>query len=163
MDKTNDSREVIYRATEVVFPDFSDVHVPAKIDTGAYRSAIHATDIRLDENQVLHFRILGDHPVCKDAAFEASTDKYNIASISNSFGDNVERYEVSLRVKIGNQEYDTPFTLADRSKKMYPILLGRKALRKRFIIDIDKTGVDRLALKERFNIELPEDEETEDD
>ena len=55
---TKDPRDVIGRSAEIKFVDFSDVLVPAKIDTGAYHSAIHATNIYVDENQVLHFRIL---------------------------------------------------------------------------------------------------------
>ena len=163
MDRTNDSREIIGRSAELVFVDFSDVRVPAKIDTGAYRSAIHATDIHVDENNVLHFRILGNHPVCQEAAFDASTGDYKVVGIANSFGDRENRYEVSLRVKIGDSEFVTPFTLADRGKKIYPILVGRKALKKRYIVDVDKTGVDRIALKEKYRINLPEDEEVEDD
>ena len=158
----NDSREIIGRSAELVFVDFSDVHVPAKIDTGAYRSAIHATDIRVDEDGTLHFRILGDHPVCQEAAFEASTKNYKKVDIANSFGDHEDRYEVKLRVRIKDTEFVTAFTLADRKKKIYPILLGRKALKKRYVVDIDQTGVDRIALKERFKINLPEDEEISD-
>ena len=162
MDIANDSREVIGRSAEVVFIDYSNVPIPAKIDTGAYRSAIHASDIYIDENKTLHFRLCGNHPVCKEAAFEASTNDYKVVDIANSFGDHEDRYEVNLRVKIGGQEFVTPFTLADRQKKIYPILLGRIALKKRYIIDIEKSGVDRIALKESFKINLPQDEEDDD-
>lgn len=163
MDKTNDSREIIGRSAELIFTDFSDVPFPAKIDTGAYRSAIHASDIYLDENNVLHFRLFGNHPVCQEASFEASATEFNSVVVANSFGDKETRYEVKLRIRIGDQEFVTPFTLADRQKKIYPILLGRKALKKRYIIDIDKSGVDRITLKESFRINLPQDEEQDDD
>ena len=163
MEKTNDSRETIGRSAEIIFTDFSDVRVPAKIDTGAYRSAIHATDIKIDDDGILHFRLLGNHPVCQDAAFDASTDQYNVVDIANSFGDHEKRYEVLLNVKIGNQEYITPFTLANRQKKIYPILLGRKSLNKRFVVDVDQCDIDRNALKKLYKINLPKDEEQEDD
>lgn len=163
MDMTKDPRDVIGRSAEIKFVDFSDVLVPAKIDTGAYHSAIHATNIYVDENQVLHFRILGNHPVCQEAAFDASTSDYSTVNIANSFGDRETRYEVNLRVKIGEQDFITSFTLADRSRKIYPILLGRIALKKRFLVDIDQSGVDRIELKEKFRINLPEDEELAED
>jgi len=163
MDMTKDQRDVIGRSAEIKFVDFSDVLVPAKIDTGAYHSAIHATNIYVDENQVLHFRILGNHPVCQEAAFDASTSDYSTVSIANSFGDRETRYEVNLHVKIGEQDFITSFTLADRSRKIYPILLGRIALKKRFLVDIDQSGVDRVELKEKFRINLPEDEELAED
>ena len=163
MSDKNDSLEIIGRSAELVFVDFSDVRVPAKIDTGAYRSAIHATDIHIDDDGVLHFRILGDHPVCEEAAFDASTNDYKVVSISNSFGDKEDRYEVKLRIKLGEQEYVTPFTLANRGRKIYPLLLGRKAIKNRYIVDVTKCGIDRVALKEKYKINLPNDEEQEDD
>ena len=162
MDIANDSREVIGRSAELVFVDYSNVPIPAKIDTGAYRSAIHASDVYVDDNQVLHFRMCGYHPVCNDAAFEAETRDYKVVDVANSFGDHENRYEVNMHVKVGNQEFVTPFTLADRQKKIYPILIGRKALRKRYIVDVDKSGVDRIKLKESFRINLPQDEEEGD-
>lgn len=163
MDTTNDSRDVIGRSAEIQFVDFSNVLIPAKVDTGAYRSAIHATNIYVDENKVLHFRVLGNHPVCNEEAFDAMTSDYSLADVTNSFGDHENRYKVNFRIKIGEHEFETAFTLADRSRNIYPILLGRVALKKRFIVDIDQTGVDRAELKEKYNINLPEDEELAED
>lgn len=159
MKKTSGTRRVIGRSTELMFVGFSDARVPAKVDTGAYRSALHATDIYVDDDKILHFRVLGSHPVCQGVAFDATTSSYKVVSIANSFGDSEERYEVSLRIKIGKRTFTTTFTLADRGKKIYPILLGRKALKRRYIVDIEKSGINRDALRERFQIELPEDEE----
>lgn len=118
MDKTNDSREIIGRSAELFFADLSDVPFPAKIDTGAYRSTVHASDIYLDENNVLHFRLFGNHPVCQEASSEASATEFNSVVVANSFGDKEARYEVKLRIRIGDQEFVTPFTLADRQKNL---------------------------------------------
>ncbi len=163
MDKANGTKEVIGRSAELVFIDYSNATIPAKIDTGAYRSAIHASDVYIDENKILHFRLCGNHPVCNDAAFEATTSDYKVVDVANSFGDHENRYEVNLRIKIGDKEFVTPFTLADRGRKIYPILLGRKALKGRYIVDVMKCGVDRIALKESYRINLPEDEEDNDE
>ena len=162
MDEKNDSRSIIGRSAEIIFVDHNSIPIPAKIDTGAYRSAIHASNIRLDENNVLHFRVCGDHPACADeSAFDISTSEYEIINIENSFGDSEDRYEVKLRIKIADEEFKTSFTLANRQKKIYPILLGRLALKNRYIVDVDKSGVDRIALKEKYHINLPGDEEQE--
>ena len=160
---TTDNRKIIGRAAELTFTDFSTVPIPAKIDTGAYRSAVHASGIHVDEDGVLHFCICGGHSVCADAAFESSTSEYKVVDIENSFGDHEDRYEVKLRIKIGDEEYITPFTLANRQQKIYPILLGRIALKHRFLVDIDKTDVDRAALKAAFAINLPSDEDKDED
>jgi len=62
-------------------------------------------------------------------------------------------------VKVGPKVFHARFTLADRSKKIYPILLGRKLLNDRFLVDSSKTSMDRITLKQRYGIEFPVDEE----
>ena len=75
MAKKDFHKIIIGRAETVSFVDFG-IDVPAKVDTGDYRSAIHADKISLDKNGVLHFRILGGHPICKGMAREIETKKY---------------------------------------------------------------------------------------
>ena len=62
----NDFHKVIIGRAELLhFLDFEIADIPAKTDTGAYRSAIHATNIKLIENGLrLKFDVLGGHPVC---------------------------------------------------------------------------------------------------
>jgi hypothetical protein len=82
--------------------------------------------------------------------------------VANSFGHEETRYEVPLRVKVGSKVFTSPFTLADRSKKVYPVLLGRKLLNGRFVVDSEQTSIDRKELKKQFNVTLIEDEEIEE-
>jgi hypothetical protein len=79
--------------------------------------------------------------------------------VLQSVGTREERYEVKLRVKIGPKIFKAKFTLADRSKKIYPILLGRTMLNGRFLIDTDQSAIDRVQLKKEYGIDFPTDEE----
>ena len=45
---------------------------------------------------------------------------------------------------------------------MYPILIGRKFLRGRFLVDVREANINRKTLKERYGITLPLDEEREE-
>jgi hypothetical protein len=150
---------VIGRSEEFSFVDFHIHDVPAKTDTGAYRSAVHASDIHVDKNGTLNFKLLGGHPVCGAMAVNVSTDRFKKVRIENSFGHGEFRYEVKLRVKLGPKIFTAPFTLADRLKKIYPILLGRKLLNERFLVDSAESSLNRVALKTKYNIEFPADEE----
>jgi len=85
--------------------------------------------------------------------------EYKKVVVANSFGHEEERYEVKLKVKLGPKVFHARFTLADRSKKIYPILLGRKLLNHRFLVDSAKTSLDRVTLKRKYGIEFPKDEE----
>jgi hypothetical protein len=150
---------IIGRSEVMTFVGTEAVNVPAKTDTGAYRSAVHATNIKVRPDGVLEFLVLGDHPVCGAMAHIVTSKEYKKVVISNSFGHEEERFEVKLKVKLGSKVFHAQFTLADRSKKIYPILLGRKLLNHRFLVDSSQTRLDRALLKKEYGIEFPDDEE----
>lgn len=162
MARTDFHKVIIGRSEELKFVEFEIHDVPAKVDTGAYRSAVHADQIKLVEGEhgtELSFRLLGGHPVCGEFATVFSTPHYTKVWIANSFGHREERYEVKLKVKLGPKVFWATFTLADRSKKIYPILLGRKLLNGRFLVDTSRSSINRIELKKQYGIVLPVDEE----
>jgi hypothetical protein len=134
--------------------------VPAKIDTGAYHSAVHATHIKLStDGKTLSFTLLGGHPVCDAFTADIKTKTFSKTRVTNSFGGEEMRYEVKLRVKLGPKVVTSPFTLTDRSKKVYPILIGRKMLNGRYVVDTAHSSVNRAELKKKYSIVFPVDEE----
>lgn len=155
-----DFHKVIIGRSEVLsFIGVSIDNIPAKTDTGAYRSAVHACDIVVKDDGSLTFTLLGGHPLCGSMAVPITTTEYTSVWIANSFGHREERYEVKLKVKLGPKVFHARFTLADRSKKIYPILLGRKLLNHRFLVDSAETSLDRITLKRQYGIDFPADEE----
>ncbi len=160
MASKHDFHKVIIGRSEVLsFIGTAAEKVPAKTDTGAYRSAVHASNIVLSADGVLSFDLLGGHPVCGPMVHRITADAFTVVTIANSFGHEEERYEVKLKVKLGPKVFHARFTLADRSKKIYPILLGRKLLNHRFLVDSSETSLDRITLKQQYNIDFPNDEE----
>jgi hypothetical protein len=160
MATKHDFHKVIIGRSELLsFVDTEMLQVPAKTDTGAFRSAVHAANIEVDENGVLWFDLLGGHPVCGAMSRRMSTEAFSQVWVANSSGAREERYEVKLKVKLGPKVFQARFTLADRSKKIYPILLGRKLLNHRFLVDSSETSLDRVSLKKQYGIEFPNDEE----
>ena len=57
--------------------------------------------------------------------------------------------------------FTTPFTLANRGKKVFPVLVGRKLLNRRFVVDSSKASVHRSDLKKRYNLEFDVDVEND--
>jgi hypothetical protein len=158
-------KTVIGRAESMDFPMILLSDVPAKIDTGAYLSAIHATDVKevtRKGKKVLKLTLLGNH-----ASFPYSREieiaDYSRKTIENSFGHKEERYVIKLKVKIAGKVFHTEFTLADRSKKVFPILLGRTLLSKRFIVDTDIAHIDRKLLKVKLKEWLAKDDLSDDE
>lgn len=134
--------------------------VPAKVDSGAYRSSIHATDIKVEKQNgkaVLTCTLLGH--TCAPETYEFKTTSFSQVNVTNSFGDNELRYEAPVKVKLGSKVFTTSFTLADRSNNLFPVLIGRKLLKGRFLVDVSKSNMNRKHLKEAFGGQMPEDEE----
>ena len=160
MSSKHDFHKIIIGRSELLtFVGSEAINVPAKADTGAYRSATHAINIVVDENNVLSFDLLGGHPVCGAMSHRVVAESYTKVWIANSFGEREERYEVKLKVKLGPKVFHAQFTLADRSKKIYPILIGRKLLSHRFLVDSAESSVNRVELKKKYGIDFPLDEE----
>lgn len=137
--------------------------IPAKIDTGAYRSSIHVDSAELVEKagkEYLRFTLLG-HPVfTKKRTIETKSFQKRI--VKSSSGHVQTRYEVKLKVRLGYKVFTTPFTLADRSNNVFPILIGRKALNERFLVDSSRAGLSRMELKlAAAKVELDEEDQEE--
>jgi hypothetical protein len=115
-------------------PEYGLSGIPAKIDTGADGSSIWASGIKLD-NSVLSFYLFAPGSVFyRDEPI--ATTIYRITSVKNSFGDKEFRYKIKLKVQIGSIKLTRWFTLADRSRNNYPVLLGKNFLKNKFIVDV---------------------------
>ncbi len=128
------AKTTIGRSERISFKQ-ADIHgLPAKIDTGAYRSSIWATKIK-EKDGMLHFTLLGPSSPFY-SGIELTTDVYKTIIVENSFGHRERRYSVFLSVEIVGNKINSNFTLANRGMKKYPALIGRKMLRNRFIVDV---------------------------
>ena len=136
---------IIGRNELVDFPKYELVHVPAKVDTGAYRSAIHATNI-VEKDGVLSYTILDGHVQSPDLRQTISTKEYRKVRVTNSFGEREERFEVNLRTKLGHRIFNASFSLADRSRNVFPVLIGREMLNGRFMVDTSVVRIKRKQL-----------------
>lgn len=124
----------IGRLEHIALPGLGVQRVEAKIDTGAYRSAIHYQQIKLrrveDRRElVVVFRMGGQRKV---KVFR----KFKRVKVKSSNGSSSQRYLISTVVQLGPHRVRTQFTLFDRSDMKYQVLLGRKFLRNRYVVDV---------------------------
>lgn len=126
--------KIIGRVEPVAFPEVnSKVHF-ARIDTGAKTSAIWTSSVKL-EGQRLAVTFFGPRHKAYDSK-KHYFDEYTSTVVVSSNGQSERRYKVKLLVIIGEKRIRASFTLADRSKQVYPILIGRNVLRGKFIVDV---------------------------
>lgn len=77
-----------------------------------------------------------EHPEFTGAKFVFA--KFKQRQIRNSFGESELRYVIKTQIKIFNRRIRAEFSLSDRGSLRFPVLLGRKILRDRFLIDVTK-------------------------
>lgn len=129
---------LIGRAEKVNLLQLSAFKVPAKIDTGADASSIWAHSVKKDDKNL---RVTFFGPRSAHYTGEVHTflpNEYTITRVSNSFGHREIRYKVKLQIGIKGKLIKGTFTLADRSTKLYPILIGRSLIRNKFLVDVTK-------------------------
>lgn len=137
MKKIIEDKLIIGRSEAVDFPELGLYGITAKIDTGAYTSSLHCYDIR-EEKGVLYFKLL-------DAQIEFKVQdqkftEYSQKNIKNSFGEIEKRFVIKTIVTIGGKSIKTLISLTDRGTMRYPVLIGRKLLKNRFIVDVALTN-----------------------
>lgn len=125
-------------------------NVPAKIDTGADSTAIWASDIEVDKNGILKFKLFGPKsPFYTGENIE--TSEYKAAFVRSSHGEEKIFYRTYLPIKIGQHNIKALVNLADRSKNNFPVLVGRRTLANKYIVDVSQKEIS-LAKKNKTKL-----------
>jgi len=143
LKRKKESKTLIGRRERVNFPDLGLFNIDAKVDTGAYTSAIHCSDVAktsIDGKPYVKFQLLDPtHPDYDHRPFELPV--YKEKRIKSSIGVIQKRIIIRTKMEIAGRAFLTELSLADRSKMEYPVLLGRKALKGKFIVDVSLLNV----------------------
>jgi len=144
---------ILGRYDRVDLPQLGLYNIHAKVDTGAYTSSLHCHRATVT-NGILEFILLDEeHPEFTGLKFTFSD--FEERDIKNSFGEVERRFVITTTLKIFNEDITTEFSLGNRGSLKFPILIGRKILRNRFLIDVTKKNLSykekrrRLALKKK--------------
>ncbi len=136
--------EILGRYDRVDLPQLGLYNIHAKVDTGAYTSSLHCHRASV-VNNILEFILLDEeHPEFTGMTFYF--EEFEERDIRNSFGEVERRFVIVTTLKIFNEEITTEFSLSNRGSLKFPILIGRKILRNRFLIDITRKN---LSYKEK--------------
>jgi len=109
---------------------------PARIDTGAETSSLDAKNVKefeRDSESWVSF------DVENRATGEKKTFEKKIArktTIKRQQGGDEKRITVNMEIKMGNQYFNKEFTLSNREKFEYQILIGRNILNGLAVVDV---------------------------
>lgn len=126
--------------TELVSFGKNYPNIPAKIDTGADRSAIWASKIHIDKNHILRFCLFDEGSTFYTGKVFKRKD-FGVAEVKSSNGAKQIRYRTSFTVSIGDRKIRTLFYLSDRSTQKFPVLIGRRTLHGKYVVDVTKKTV----------------------
>lgn len=133
----------IGRSDKADFPEFFLSEIDLKIDSGAYTSSIHCSKIKetsLNGEPIIIFTLLDpEHSFYNSKEFTSNNYASKIVKSSNGISE--KRFRILTEIVIFNKIFPIYLTLSERKDMKFPILLGRKFLNKKFVIDTTKKNL----------------------
>jgi hypothetical protein len=111
--------------------------VPAKVDTGADSSSVWATNIRVNEDGILEFTLFGEGSEFYTGEV-IKRERYSVAQVRSASGHQQIRYRAEFSLRVGRKRIKAVFNLSDRSQQRFPVLIGRRTLKYKFLVDVSK-------------------------
>jgi hypothetical protein len=151
---TRDSQDV-YGYVEKIIINPGELELKAKLDTGANTSSLNAQDLtvyRQKGKDRVRFYVLrpftGNQVGGKREKVYFEKDVSRYVHIKQHEGESHKRPVVYMDVIIGRKKLKSEFSLADRSKYLYQVLIGRNILDDIGLVDVTRTFVSDPRLPE---------------
>lgn len=121
----------------VALPDIGLPAIKAKVDTGALTSALHAFLIEpysSNGRDMVRFLI---HPIQRNLDFEVECHSpvHDFREVTDSGGHREMRYVIQSDIHLAGASWPIELTLTNRDTMRFRMLLGRRAMRGRFVVD----------------------------
>lgn len=135
--KEQEQLPVIGWREQVALPDLGIQQIKAKIDTGARSSALHAFDVEIfkrDGKPMVRFKV---HPYQRDThrTITAEAELLDQRQVRNSGGQTQVRPVIQTTIELNGYTFPIELTLTNRDVMGFRMLLGRQAVRRRFLVD----------------------------
>lgn len=125
----------------VGLPELGIGRIKAKVDTGARTSAIHAFALETEEREDGLWLRFALHPEQRSetAVITCEAKVKDQRTVRDSGGHEEPRYVIETPVQLGNRTWPIEITLTSRDNMGFRMLLGRTAIRARFLVDSNKS------------------------
>ena len=132
-------------------PAFTEQKINAKIDTGASTSAIHAEDITFVTRggvKMVRFRVFPHQRSRADGVW-AEAEYIEKRKVRSSVGHETLRPVVKTEIELGDQRFEIEVTLVNREMMGFRMLIGRAALKGRYLVNPGASYVATKTLNRR--------------
>ncbi len=130
----------------LTLPDLCPTPMKVKIDTGARTSALHAFALQVIDRDGIPTATFEIHPRqrSKADAIRVEVPIHEMRDVRSSNGHVERRPVIRTRAMIGEIEWPIDITLTSRDQMGFRMLLGRAALRRRFLVNPGRSHVQSL-------------------
>lgn len=127
----------------ITLPAWGIDHLKAKIDTGARTSALHAYDLRRHERGGRPWVTFSIHPWqgSDDDAVEVDAEVVDHREVRSSSGAAEQRPVVRTELGLADLVGPVELTLTRRDEMGFRMLVGREALRGRYVVNPERSYV----------------------
>lgn len=131
-------KKIIGKKELISIPELQLYDLDAKVDTGADSNALHCDEIEISHDGCsVSFTLLDAvHPSYHGKRI--TMPLHTLKNIKSSNGMVQKRAFIRAEVEFFGKKYKTLISLASRADMKYPMLLGRKFLSHKFLVDVSQ-------------------------
>lgn len=140
-----DDKKIVGRKETISILDLELFDLDAKVDTGADSNALHCDNIVINENKEVSFCLL-DEVHASYHGKRITMPLHKLKRVRSSNGELQERPSIEVTVDFFGKKYKTIVSLTNRVDMKYPMLIGRKFLSGKFLVDVSKEYLAKVTL-----------------
>jgi len=131
------NKKIVGKKEVISIIDLELFHIDAKVDTGADSNALHCDNIDInEEDNTVSFTLLNEIHESYNGK-RVTFPLHRIKKVKSSNGQLQLRPSIKVSVEFFGKRYKSIISLTNRADMKFPMLIGRRFLSGRFLVDVE--------------------------